>query len=192
MAHEWVLDGAGQMRRGVGAAEAAIRALAPRERRVLGAYIHFAKSRPRAPSEIASTWVTDLEVAEHLGVSPSTVQRARRRLQASPAPFVAVLRVPPSGRLPDGTTTMHGALVVMLLPLGDPDEAPAVRALVVATSEMKQLELALEGARARVGALEADVRRIHAQVAQNDAQSFGPRPVRRAADEEGDDVAGVA
>jgi hypothetical protein len=189
MAGENVLDTRAGMRRGVSAAEAAIRALAPRERRVLGAYIHFAKSGGRVSG---ACWPTDDEVAGHLAVSLSTVRRARRRLRSGSAPFLAVEHVPAFGVLPDGTTTLKGAVVVLLLPLGDPDEAPAVRALVAATAEMKQLELALEGARERVRALEDDVRRIHDQAARNDTASFGPRPVRRAPEEDGDDVAGVA
>lgn len=169
MGNAKLLDLGAPVIRGAGTFAGALRGLRDRERVLLRAYIDYALAETeKAGKPTPMCWPTDDEVAAHLGRSASTVRRSRARLAAGPSPFITLAYVPPFGLLPDGTTSAHGRNVVMLLAGGAAEEAAAVRELAAAETDVRQLELALGKAKARVVALQERVQGLRDEGAAND------------------------
>lgn len=160
------VDVAAALRIGPGEMVEALSALRDREWMLMQAYIHFERLHGARVGQPGVCWPTDAEVAAYLRRSPETVRRSRAGLLQ--AAFITLRYVPPFGRLPNGTTSAHGANVIVLLEVGGPAEASARAELVDARAVVQQLELELTGAKKRVAALEETVAAIHDGVAAND------------------------
>jgi len=124
--------------------------LADRERMLLGAYLHFVDAHGEPCGLRGVSWPTDLELGAHLGVSQPTIRRARRELER--AGVIATERIKPFHKMPDGSTSWHGANVVTVLAQAKA-AAPAQAELAGAAADVARLERRLERARAKLEAV---------------------------------------
>jgi len=104
-------------------------ALKPMERLVLQAYIDAADAQGAPIGLPGVCWPADAAVAAFLGTSIFTVRRARHVLEQQG--HIEVQHVEAGGRLPDGSLTTFGAVVVTVLGMvpsasggGNPGRSP--------------------------------------------------------------------
>lgn len=170
------VDTAAVLRIGPGPMTEAIRALRDRERMLLHAYMHFGREQGGRIGEVGVCWPTDAEVGAYLGRSPATIRRSRAVLATMATPWITLRYVGPFGRLPDGTTSLHGQNVIMILKVGAPEEAPAVKKFIGAMTTVKRIERELAEARALVDGLKEEVHQVHDRMAANDDASSHNAP----------------
>jgi hypothetical protein len=138
--------------------------LGDRERVLLGAYLHFEALHGARCGHPGVCWPTDAEVGAYLGKSEVTIRRARRSLSepriGAPS-HIAVRYVGPFGKLPDGTTSLHGSNVVTLQAVGAAgagDAGPIE--LRDARTHVKTLEASIESAQRQLAAARARVEHL--------------------------------